>query len=105
WNGTVYVAGIMPSNPHENTMMQTRNVLEEIDRRLAAAGTDKSRLLSATIWLLEPKRDLAAMNKAWSEWLTPGCKPARACVRAELNAPSGVLEIAVIAAVPSATQG
>lgn len=94
--GTVYLAGIMPADSSVDIAAQTRNVLDRIDQQLALAGTDKSRLLSATIWLTD-LANLKAFNAVWSEWVVPGRGPARACVQAVLQG-DGLLEIAVIAA-------
>lgn len=76
---------------------QTEQVLKKIDAILAEAGTDKSKLLSANIWL----PDIATfneMNKAWDAWVSAGNTPARATVEAKLAAPQFRVEIAVIAA-------
>ena len=72
-------------------------ILEQIDALLAEAGTDKSQLLSASIWLADMK-DFAAMNEVWDAWVVPGETPARACVESRLAAPQFTVEIAVIAA-------
>ena len=77
---------------------QTEQVLKKIDAILAEAGTDKSKLLSANIWL----PDIATfheMNKVWDAWVSPGNTPARATVEAKLATPQLRVEIAVIAAV------
>lgn len=98
YNGVVYVSGV--KSPHKSASVadQTKDALEEIDRRLAEVGTDKSRLLSATIWMPELIRDVAEMNSVWNEWLVPGRRPARSCVQSVLQGNS-LVEIAVIAAM------
>ncbi|HUF44461.1 MAG TPA: RidA family protein [Aestuariivirgaceae bacterium] len=76
---------------------QTKEILGSIDRLLKAAGSDKSKLLSAQIWLA----DIASfneMNEVWDAWLAPGSAPARATVEAKLAAPDFTVEIMVIAA-------
>jgi enamine deaminase RidA (YjgF/YER057c/UK114 family) len=79
---------------------ETRSILANIDRLLAAAGTDKTHLLSATIWLTDMD-SFADMNRAWDAWVAPGCGPARATVQsARLAAPQYKVEIGVIAAQP-----
>lgn len=98
YNGVAYVAGVVPSDNSGSTADQARRILDEIDSRLAAAGTDKSRLLSATIWMVEVDRDFAEFNKVWNAWLAPGRRPARACVQAGLVG-DAMIEVAVIAAV------
>ncbi len=97
WNGTIHVAGVMPSNPQDDVQAQARNVFAVIDERLRAAGSDKSLLLSATIYLVDVRQDVAAFNAAWNEWVVPGRQPARACVQASLQL-EGRLEVSVIAA-------
>jgi enamine deaminase RidA (YjgF/YER057c/UK114 family) len=99
--GVVHVSGAIPSDVSQDIRGQTAQVLAELDRRLAAAGTDKSKLLSATIWLVDVNRDVQALNEVWNAWLVPGREPARATVGAELQLGAG-LEIAVIAAIPDA---
>jgi enamine deaminase RidA (YjgF/YER057c/UK114 family) len=79
---------------------QTRDILASIDRLLAQAGTDKSRLLSATIWLTD-MATFGQMNKVWEAWVVPGATPARATVLSpHLAAPEFKIEIAIIAALP-----
>jgi len=96
--GTVYTAGQVAMNAAgESVQRQTEVILEEIDSLLADAGTDKSRLLSATIWLSD-MGDFNEMNKVWDAWVVEGETPARACVEARLAAPEFTVEIAVIAA-------
>jgi enamine deaminase RidA (YjgF/YER057c/UK114 family) len=77
---------------------QTRDILSTIDRLLAEAGTDKSKLLSANIWLTEMK-SFNEMNEVWDAWVSPGNTPARACVESKLAAPQYNVEIMVIAAL------
>ncbi len=72
-------------------------MLRKIDELLAAAGTDNSKLLSATIWLSD-MRNYNDMNAVWDAWVSPGNTPARACVEARLAAPRWKVEIAVVAA-------
>lgn len=76
---------------------QTREVLAFIDEFLAEAGTDKSRLVRATIWLADISK-FAEMNAVWDAWVAPGCAPARATVEARLASPGHDVEIMVIAA-------
>ncbi len=97
--GIVYTAGQVATNAAgENVQRQTEAILAEIDSLLEDAGTDKSRLLSATIWLAD-MADFNEMNEVWDAWVVEGDTPARACVEAKLAAPQFMVEIAVIAAV------
>ncbi|MBN9438230.1 RidA family protein [Bosea sp. (in: a-proteobacteria)] len=100
FNGVAYVSGVVPADNSVTIADQTRQALAQIDERLAAAGTDKSRLLSATIWMHDVNRDVAAFNEAWNSWLVARREPARACVQATLQG-GAQLEISVIAAMPS----
>jgi enamine deaminase RidA (YjgF/YER057c/UK114 family) len=85
----VYVRGIT-GDPSGDVTAQTRQALGRIDHLLAQAGTDKSKLLTAQVWLSD--------NLAWNEWVDPGHPPVRACVQAELFAPGLLVEIMVTAA-------
>ena len=98
---TVYLAGqVSHSDAPPDVYIQTVQVLASIDRLLAAAGTDKTQLLSATIWLTDMD-SFADMNRAWDAWVAPGCTPARATVQSsKLAAPQYKVEIGVIAAQP-----
>ncbi len=78
---------------------QTRALLAQADATLTKVGSDKSRLLMATIYL-QHMTDRAAFNTLWAEWLPEGCAPARVCVRAEMASPDYLLEIAFTAASP-----
>jgi enamine deaminase RidA (YjgF/YER057c/UK114 family) len=96
--GTVYLAGHVASDPKGKSVTeQTRDILAQIDARLAEAGSDKTKLLSANIWLTD-MATFAEMNAVWDAWVAPGCTPARATVKADLATPDYKVEIAVIAA-------
>jgi enamine deaminase RidA (YjgF/YER057c/UK114 family) len=95
---TVYLAGIVADDPKADVKNQTRQVLAKIDRLLAAAGTDKSKLLSANIWLTDIGT-WGEMNTVWDAWVAPGNAPARAAVEARLAAPGCKVEIMVVAAI------
>ena len=94
--GTVYLAGQVGA-PGESVAAQTRAVLAQIDRLLAEAGSDKSRILSATIWLADIG-DFAEMNGVWDSWVDPADPPARATGESRLAAPEYKVEIIVTAA-------
>ncbi len=96
---TVYLAGQVADKAKGATVAeQTREILSIIDGLLATAGTDKSKLVSANIWLTDIGT-FSEMNSVWDTWVVPGQVPARATVEAKLAAPEYKVEIAVIAAV------
>ncbi|MDE1570656.1 RidA family protein [Aquabacter sediminis] len=92
---TVYLAGQVGEGP--DVASQTKAILESVDSLLARAGTDKSRLLSATIWLAD-MNDFAAMNAVWDSWVDPNNAPARATGESRLAAPKYLVEIIIVAA-------
>jgi len=92
----VYVCG-MVGDPDGDITTQTRQALARIDDLLAKAGTDKSKLLTAQVWLSD-MRHFRTHNAAWNEWVDPEHPPVRACVEAELFAPGLLVEIMVTAA-------
>ena len=94
---TIYLAGQVAEDPSADVAGQTRQILASIDRLLAAAGSDKTRILSATIYLADIGT-FAQMNSAWDAWVPAGHTPARATVEARLAAPHYKVEIQVIAA-------
>lgn len=77
---------------------QAAQVLAQAEATLARAGTDKRRLLSATIYITDFS-NLSAFNEVWDAWLPEGCAPSRACVKVELADPDWLVEIAFVAAV------
>ena len=97
-NGLVYLAGqVAVDAPGASVPEQTRNILQRIDALLAAAGTDKTRILSATVWLAD-MRAFAELNSVWDKWVAQGATPARACVEAKLASTDYTVEIGIIAA-------
>ena len=95
---TVYLAGIVAhANKGKSVTEQTREILATIDGHLASAGSDKSKLLSATIYVAD-MANFAEMNAVWDAWVAPGNTPARATVEAKLASPDYKVEIMVIAA-------
>ena len=96
---TVYLAGqVADKAAGKSVGEQTREILSIVDALLKEAGSDKSKLLSANIWLVDIAT-FAEMNAAWDAWVSPGNAPARATVEARLAAPQYKVEIAVVAAV------
>ena len=96
-NDSVYLAGQVDGDASPTAGEQTKRILERIDDLLATAGTDKSKLLTATIWLSD-MRFFSEMNEVWDAWESPGHSPARACVEARLAATKYLVEIRVTAA-------
>ena len=96
-NGMVYVAGTVADKRPASVKTQTEEILGKIDALLAQAGSHKSRIVSAQIWLADIRtRD--EMNQAWLAWVDANNLPARACVEAKLASTEVLVEIAVIAA-------
>ena len=96
-SGTAYLAGQVANDPSADITGQTQQVLAQIDELLSEAGSDKTKLLSTTIYLADIS-DFAAMNAVWDKWVAPGQTPARATVQAKLAAPEYRVEIQVVAA-------
>lgn len=96
--GVVYLAGQVAEDLAQDISGQTREVLGHIDRLLAEAGSDKSRILMCQIFLAD-LQDFAAMNAVWNEWVAPGNAPPRATVQAQLVKPEWRVEMVVSAAV------
>lgn len=98
FNGVAYLAGQVPDDASLDIQGQTAQVLDTIDQLLATAGTDKSRILMAQIFLANMK-EFDGMNKAWDAWVAPGNAPPRATVEARLANPDLKVEIIVTAAL------
>jgi enamine deaminase RidA (YjgF/YER057c/UK114 family) len=94
---TVYLAGQVADDSSEDVAGQTRQILAKIERLLVEAGTDKSKLLSASVWLSDIST-FEEMNVVWDGWVPPGNPPARACVESKLARPEFKVEIMVVAA-------
>ncbi len=95
---TIYLAGqVALGKPGGSVAEQTTDILTRIDALLAEAGSDRHKLLSATIWLADMDR-FSEMNEVWDAWLPEGGAPARATVEARLAAPQFTVEIGIIAA-------
>lgn len=97
--GLLHLAGQVADDASLDAEGQTADILAQIDALLAAAGTDKSHLLSVTI-ILADIGDAALMNRAWDRWLDPAHKPARMTIQAALVDPAWRVEITGIAAIP-----
>jgi enamine deaminase RidA (YjgF/YER057c/UK114 family) len=95
---TVYLAGLTANKTVGQSLAeQSAEILALIDGFLAKAGTDKSKLLTATIWLSDI-RTVDEFNKVWDAWAVAGQTPARACIEAPLQGPEKKIEIQVTAA-------
>ncbi|WP_103333403.1 RidA family protein [Pseudotabrizicola formosa] len=97
YNGIIWLAGQVGA-PGASVAEQTRACLAEVDRILAEAGTDKTRILSAQIWMAD-MADFAQMNAVWDAWVPQGHTPARATGEAKLATPEYLVEVIVTAAL------
>jgi enamine deaminase RidA (YjgF/YER057c/UK114 family) len=93
----VYLAGLCADDTKADVKGQTAQILAKVDKFLAEAGTDKSKILTCNIWLKDIKT-WHQMNEVWDAWVAPGCTPARATVEAELRVPERLVEIMLQAA-------
>ena len=96
-----YLAGQVAEDPTADVSAQTRSVLKQIDALLAEIGSDKTRILSATIYLPDMK-NFPLMNAVWDAWVPQGHAPARATVEARLASSDYKIEIQVVAVAPAA---
>ncbi len=94
---TLYLAGQVAKDSTANITVQMQQVLEKIDALLEEAGSDKSRILSAQVWISNIGH-FAAMNEVWDAWVPEGKAPARACIETRLASPNLLVEVGVIAA-------
>lgn len=95
-NGIAYLAGQVGNG--DSMSAQTRDVLANVDKWLAEIGSDKSKILSATIWITD-MADFAEMNAVWDAWVDTDNPPARACTEAALALPKFKVEVMVTAVV------
>ena len=98
-NGTAYLAGLTADNRSASMKGQTEEIVTKIDALLKLVGTDKSRLLTAMIYVSD-MRLKPQMDEAWIAWVDPENTPARACVETRLGTPDTLVEIMVTAALP-----
>lgn len=99
YNNVAYLAGQIADTDTLDIRGQTREVLASIDALLERAGTDKSRILMAQIFLAD-LADFPTMNAVWDQWVAPNHAPPRATVQAKLAKPGWLVEIVVTAALP-----
>ena len=95
-NNTIYLSGQV-GNAEDDIKAQTLTCLEKVESLLQEVGSDKSKLLSATVWV-KSMSDFAAMNEVWDKWFKGVQPPARACGESALARPELLVEITVIAA-------
>jgi enamine deaminase RidA (YjgF/YER057c/UK114 family) len=95
-NETIYLAGQVGDSSGD-IAEQTRSMLVKVDKLLAEAGSDKTKILQATIWVAN-MGDFAKMNEVWDQWVPEGHSPGRACCEARLATPEYKVEIIIIAA-------
>jgi enamine deaminase RidA (YjgF/YER057c/UK114 family) len=98
YGNRIYCSGMIPEDTGLDITGQVKQALFEIDSLLAKGGSDKTKILTATIWLADIA-DFAAMNAVWGAWAVPGQTPARATVQAQMNDPKMKVEIMVVAAI------
>jgi enamine deaminase RidA (YjgF/YER057c/UK114 family) len=94
----MYLSGMIPEDTSADITGQVKQALAEIDALLTKGGSDRTKILSAVIWLRDIS-DFAAMNAVWDAWVVSGQTPARATVQARLNDPKMKIEIMVVAAI------
>ena len=97
YGGLVFLAGQVANDSSGDITQQTEQALSKVEDMLRQAGTDKSKLLNATIWL-RTMDDYDGMNTVWDKWVVPGSTPARCCGKVELADPALRVEIMVVAA-------
>jgi len=97
YGNLVFIAGTTADNKSADCKAQTAEVLKKIDSFLAECGTDKSKILSANVWVADMK-EKSLMDAAWTAWVDPSNKPVRACVEAKLGSADTRVEIMVTAA-------
>lgn len=105
YNGIVFIAGMTAKDDRSQDIRgQTRQALARIDGLLAEVGSDRSRLLTAQVWLRDIARDFAGMNEVWDAWTAPNAAPTRATAQCEMGAPDVLVEIVVSAAVGQSSE-
>lgn len=97
FNKTIYLAGQVPTDTTQDIVVQTNDVLAQIDRLLEEAGSDKTHILMCQIYLTDIN-NITGMNQAWDAWVSPGHTPPRATVQAALAKPEWLVEIVITAA-------
>ncbi|AUZ04649.1 MULTISPECIES: RidA family protein [Vitreoscilla] len=91
-NGFIFLAGQVPTITVQDAEAQTADILRQVDELLAHFGSDKTKLVEATLFITD-LANFDAMNRAWDAWIPEGHAPARACVQAQLANPEWLVEI------------
>ncbi|MFD1261918.1 RidA family protein [Entomomonas asaccharolytica] len=99
-NGLAYLSGQVCEDVQGDIEKQTKQTLATIEKLLGEAGTDKTRILSATIYLKDIEKDFENMNRVWDTWLPEGVTPARATIEAKMCEPELLIEISIVATLP-----
>lgn len=99
YNGMAFIGGMTADDRSQDIKGQTKQALAKIEDFLAKAGTDKSRLLTAQIWIKDIAKDFEGMNEVWNAWTAPNSAPTRATAQCEMAAPDVLVEIIVTAAI------
>lgn len=99
YNGMVFIGGQTADDRSQDIRGQTVQTLAKIEKFLTDAGTDKTRLLTAQIWIKDLAKDFSGMNEIWDAWTAPGAAPTRATAQCEMGAPDVLVEIIVTAAL------
>jgi len=94
---TIYLAGQVGHGAAVEIKAQTKVILDNIDAQLASVGSDKSKILSANLWITD-FANFGGLNEVWNAWIDPDNMPVRACVRSELASPDFLIEIMITAA-------
>lgn len=94
---TIYLAGQVADDASADIKTQTEQVLQKIDNYLAEAGSERSKILSAQVWIASMGH-FSSMNEVWDAWVPEGHAPARACIEARLANPDLLVEIGIVAA-------
>jgi enamine deaminase RidA (YjgF/YER057c/UK114 family) len=97
-NNTVYLCGQVAEDRSADMSGQTQTMLAKVDQLLESVGSDRSRILSATVYVKDMAL-FAEMNAVWDSWVPEGHAPARACVEASMASPELLVEVSVIAAL------
>ncbi len=95
--GTIYLAGQLTDDDSKDLTYQSNSMLEKVDNLLKEAGSDRTRILSAIIYL-KTMDDYDGFNAIWNSWLPEGTAPTRTCVRADMARENILVEISIIAA-------
>ena len=99
YNGIVFLSGATADDRSQDIRGQAQQVLAKIDKFLSMAGTSKSRLLTAQIWMKDIKNDFAGMNEIWDAWTALDAAPTRATAQCDMGLPEILVEIIVTAAI------